>query len=123
MEKYPDAEKEWVEKWEEELAANIEAEYRRQRSEFLLALQWWLRDVWLRTIQSNPSIDGGVVARGVADELLNFPQMTATERVAQRISNQDALENLSILEQLQRWLGTNVQEALAIEVGLLKLRL
>jgi hypothetical protein len=31
--------------------------------------------------------------------------------------------NLQVLEQLQRWLGTNVQEALALEVGLLKLRL
>jgi DNA polymerase-3 subunit delta' len=123
MEKYPDAEKEWVEKWEEELAASVEAEYRRQRSEFLLALEWWLRDVWLRTIRGGPPVDGHAPVRGVADELLNFPQMTATERVAQRISNRDALENLSILEQLQRWLGTNVQEALAIEVGLLKLRL
>jgi hypothetical protein len=27
------------------------------------------------------------------------------------------------MEQLQRWLGTNVQEALALEVGLLKLNL
>lgn len=31
------------------------------------------------------------------------------------------MENLGIMEQLQRWLGTNVQEALALEVGLLKL--
>ena len=44
-------------------------------------------------------------------------------KVAQRISPRDALENLNIMEQLQRWLGTNVQEALALEVGLLKLHL
>ena len=35
----------------------------------------------------------------------------------------DAVENLNVIEQLQRWLATNVQEALALEVGLLKLRL
>jgi hypothetical protein len=33
------------------------------------------------------------------------------------------MENLQVIEQLQRWLGTNVQEALALEVSLLKLRL
>ena len=49
--------------------------------------------------------------------------MAETERVAQRISAKDAMENLRIMEQLQRWLGTNVQEALALEVSLLKLRL
>jgi hypothetical protein len=32
------------------------------------------------------------------------------------------MENLRIVEQIQRLLHTNVQEALAIEVGLLKLR-
>ena len=37
-------------KWEEELKAAVEAEYRRQRADFLLALQWWLRDVWLQTL-------------------------------------------------------------------------
>ena len=50
MEKYRDAEEELREKWEEELKAAIEAEYRRQRGDFLLALQWWLRDVWVQTL-------------------------------------------------------------------------
>jgi hypothetical protein len=49
--------------------------------------------------------------------------MGGTKRVAQRISPKEAMENLRILEQLQRWLSTNVQEALALEVGLLKLHL
>jgi hypothetical protein len=49
--------------------------------------------------------------------------MTGAQRVAQRISAKDAMENLGVMEQLQRWLGTNVQEALALEVGMLKLRL
>ena len=52
-----------------------------------------------------------------------FPQLAGTTRVAQRLSPRAALENLRIIEQLQRWLHTNVQEALALEVGLLKLRL
>jgi hypothetical protein len=43
--------------------------------------------------------------------------------VAQRISARDAMENLGIMEQLQRWLSTNVQEALALEVSFLKLHL
>jgi hypothetical protein len=55
--------------------------------------------------------------------LLAFPQLAGTRRVAQRITPQAARENLRIMEQLQRWLGTNVQEALALEVGLLKLQL
>jgi hypothetical protein len=46
-----------------------------------------------------------------------------SERVAQRISASHALENLQVMEQIQRWLYTNVQEALALEVGLLKLHL
>jgi DNA polymerase-3 subunit delta' len=50
MEKYEDVEQGLRDKWEEELKAAIEAEYRRQRGDFLLALQWWLRDVWLQTL-------------------------------------------------------------------------
>jgi hypothetical protein len=49
--------------------------------------------------------------------------MGGTQRVAQRITPKAAMDNLRIIEQLQRWLHTNVQEALALEVGLLKLNL
>jgi DNA polymerase-3 subunit delta' len=115
LQHYKDAEKSLVDKWEAELNAAIESEYRRQRTELLLTLQWWLRDVWVRTVQRGQSSD--------STELLSFPQMDATARVAGRITTQDALENLQVMEQLQRWLGTNVQEALALEVGLLKLKL
>ena len=88
-----------------------EAEYRRQRMDLLMMLQWWLRDIWLQTM-----------AKGQT-ELLNFPLVPGVKQVAQRISAADAMENLRVMEQLQRWLGTNVQEALALEVGLLKLHL
>ena len=98
------------EKWEEELAAAIEAEYRLQRADLLVTLQWWLRDVWLQTL----SLGG---------ELLNFPQLASAGQVARRLSAAEALENLQIMERTQRLLGSNVQEALALEVGLLKLHL
>ena len=96
------------EKWEDELAAAVEAEYRRQRAEALLLVQWWLRDVWLHTL-------------AVGGELLNFPKIAGAKIVAQRITSRQALENLQTLEQTQRLLHTNVQEALTLEVGLLKL--
>ncbi len=110
LEKYSDAEKDLREKWEEELKAGIEAEYRRQRAEVLLLLQWWLRDVWLWTLASG-------------EELLHLPQIAGADEVAKRISPRQAQENLLVLEQTQRLLHSNVQEALALEVGLLKLQL
>ena len=110
LEKYDDVEKDLRERWEDELKAAIEAEYRRQRTELLLLVQWWLRDVWLYTLRSGR-------------EFLNFPQIAGAERVAARITSQQAMENLRVAEQTQRLLYTNVQEALAIEVGLLKLQM
>jgi len=110
LEKYDDVEKNLREKWEDELAAGIEAEYRRQRAEVLLLLQWWLRDVWLCTLAAG-------------EELLHLPQIAGADEVAKRISPRQAQENLSVIEQTQRLLHTNVQEALALEVGLLKLQL
>jgi DNA polymerase III subunit delta' len=130
LDKYEDAEQDLRERWEQELKAAVEAEYRRQRADFLLALQWWLRDVWLQTLgQTSGSQPEGTTAGtsaaapASAAGMLAFPQLPGTQRVAQRLSPKAALENLNILEQLQRWLHTNVQEALALEVGLLKLQL
>ena len=109
--KYPDVEKDTREKWEAELNAAIEAEYRGKRAELLLMLEWWLRDVWLSTLQMEESA-------------LAVPALkTATDQIAQRLSPTDASENLRHLERLQRQLTTNVQESLALEIGLLKLRL
>jgi len=118
LQRYKDAEKDLQERWEDELKAAIEAEYRRQRSDLLAVLQWWLRDVWVRKIRNSKS-----ETRSEGSELLRFPHIAGGERVAQRISAADALENLQVMEQIQRWLYTNVQEALALEVGLLKLHL
>jgi DNA polymerase-3 subunit delta' len=110
LQRYDDVEKDLRERWEDELTAAIEAEYRRQRADLLLLVQWWLRDVWLRTL-------------AVGGDLLNFPQMAGAESVAQKITPRQALDNLQTLEHTQRLLHTNVQEALALEVGLLKLHL
>ena len=93
-------------KWEKELEASIESEYRGQRSQFLAGLQWWLRDVWLAAMQQGR-------------ELLHFQAWAdASEAVAKRISAEQALEATQRLLET-----TNVQEALALEVGLLKLKL
>lgn len=110
LEKYNDVEKDLREKWEDELAAAVEAEYRRRRADLLLLLECWLRDVWLYTLAAGK-------------ELLNFQKISGAETVAKRISPKQALENLQTLEQTQKLLHTNVQESLALEVGLLKLHL
>jgi DNA polymerase-3 subunit delta' len=110
LERYDDVEKDLRARWEEELKAAIEAEYRRQRTDLLMIVQWWLRDVWLRTMAAG-------------HELLSFQQLAGTDMVAARITPRQAMENLQIMERTQRLLHTNVQEALAVEVGLLKLNL
>ena len=52
-----------------------------------------------------------------------FGSAAQIQAVAARISPDQGLENLQLLEQTQRLLSSNVQEALALEVGLLKLKL
>jgi DNA polymerase-3 subunit delta' len=125
LQQYQDAEKSLMERWEEELTAAIEAEYRRHRADLLSVLHWWLRDVWLRCLQRNGVHSSAATHEGsrMEEALYSFPELAATARVAQRLSPTEALENLQVLEELQRWLGSNVQEALALEVGLLKLHL
>jgi DNA polymerase-3 subunit delta' len=134
LQRYPDAEKNLVERWEDELTAAIEAEYRRQRTDLLTVLHWWLRDVWVQTLHrhygGNAAGTADVTALApqaaselAAQSLLSFPEFGATQKVAQRLSPENALANLQTLDQLQGRLGSNVQEALALEVGLLKLHL
>jgi DNA polymerase-3 subunit delta' len=110
LEKYDDVEKDLRERWEDELKAGIEAEYRRRRGDVLALVQWWLRDVWLQSLAAGR-------------ELMSFPEISGADKVAARIGTLRAGENLRTLEQTQRLLYTNVQEALALEVGLLKLNL
>jgi len=111
LERYDDLESNMRDKLEDELEAAVEAEYRRQRTDLIGLLQWWLRDVWLETL-------------AVGAEMTSFPSLApAAKAVARRISPAEALSNLEEVDRMQRQLYTNVQEALALEVGLLKLKL
>lgn len=110
LERYEDVDKALRDKWEAELTAATESEYRRQRTELLRLIHLWLRDVWLRGL-------------GVDRSLAALPHWPATATVAARVPPSQALANLDIIEQVQRLLHTNVQEALALEVCLLKLQL
>jgi len=111
LERYQDLDPKTRERFEDELAASVEAEYRRQRTDLVGALHWWLRDVWLQASAS-------------AGAAPSFPELAAASGViARRIAPAEALQNLENVDRLQRQLHTNVQEALALEVGLLKLKL
>ena len=111
LETADDLEPELRKRLEDELAAATEAEYRRQRAELLRTLQWWLRDIWLQTI-------------GCAENRLRFPQLhSSTSVIATRLDADRAVGNLTEIEGTLRILNSNVQEALALEVGLLKLQL
>jgi DNA polymerase-3 subunit delta' len=132
LERHPDAEKDLKEKWEEELKAAIESEYRRQRADLLVSVQWWLRDVWLHTLGAvglasclSPNKEAGDNQETCPEpsELLAMPEVVGSKEVAGRLSAREAMENLAVFERVQSLLHTNVQEALALEVGLLKLRL
>jgi DNA polymerase-3 subunit delta' len=111
LERHDDVEPELRGQWEDQLAAAIEGEYRRRRAETLAALEWWLRDVWL-------------LALGQPEGLLGLPAAAGHSRaVAARVRPAEAAANLAVVADTQRLLHTNVQEALALEVALLKLRL
>ena len=110
LEQYDDADPKLIERWKDELEASIEAEYRRKRGEILAALQLWLRDVWL------------TVQRAGDSGLASFPQLASnTAIIAARLDAAKATRNLEVIETTQRLLHTNVQEALALEIGLLRL--
>jgi len=133
LQRYKEVDKNLSDKWESELAAAVEAEYRRQRLDLLSLLESWLRDIWLQTLPMGDKVQKPQtgsepphrepVQASRTNGLLSFPQMAGVEQVAQRISTRQAKENIEFLEELQGRLNTNVQEALALEVALLKLSL
>jgi DNA polymerase III subunit delta' len=98
-------------RWEDELDASIEAEYRRKRTEALGILHWWLRDIWLLTAHNS-------------DQYLTFPGLAASsQKIAARLKEPDAMENLQLIDKTQQTLHTNAQEALTLEVSFLRLKL
>jgi DNA polymerase-3 subunit delta' len=111
LERYDEMDPALREKLEDELEAAIEAEYRRQRADLLAGVHLWLRDIWVETLR-------------LGGELFSYPHLAPAARaVGGRILPAEALENLNALEATQRLLAGNVQEALALEVGLLNLKL
>ena len=111
LEKYEDVDTSLKDKWEDELKAAIEAEYRRQRIELLSLVQSWFRDIWVLTYKQ-------------ADEFLFFPSLAeASKAFASKLSSKNAMNNLRAVERTMRLMETNVQEALALEVCLLKINL
>jgi DNA polymerase-3 subunit delta' len=111
LQRFPDADAEQRERWEDELDAAVEAEYRRRRGEFLAGVHAWLRDLWMLRIGS-----------GTEAALPRLTDLSA--RISQRIPVDAARANLERWERTQRLLlGTNAQEALVLEVGLLRLSL
>lgn len=111
LNQHPDADPQVRERWEDELNAAIEAEYRGRRADFLKGLETWLRDVWLCSL-------------GLSSDLALLPQLAAaTAAVGRRVPPEDAERNLAAMELTQRRLYSNVQEALALEVGLMRLTL
>ena len=99
------------EKRDKELKAAIEGQYRRRRTDVFNALEWWLRDAWLLSLQAEIST-------------LTFPDLApASHELATRTDAGKLLDNIRLIEKLQRVLHTNVQETLALEVHLLKLNL
>lgn len=112
IKRYDDADPKLIERWKDELSAAIEAEYRRRRTDLLAALQYWLRDLWL------------AVRNAFEPGLATYPQLTeTTSKVACRLDVRKATRNLEVVEATQRLLHSNVQEALALEIGILKLSL
>ncbi|MBX3733884.1 MAG: hypothetical protein KF791_15000 [Verrucomicrobiae bacterium] len=111
LKRFTDADPAQRDRWEDELDAAVEAEYRRRRSQFLAGVHAWLRDIWVRTL--SPEAPAFV------------PALTdATATVARRINPTDARGNLEAWERTSRLLlATNAQEALVMEVGLLRLKL
>lgn len=111
LERYDDLDPDLRERLDQESTAAAEGEYRRQRTELLAGLHWWLRDVWLQSLTP-------------ATDLLSLPELAnSTRLVARRLTPARARMNLPLMDQLQRSLQTNVQEPLALEVGISKLEL
>jgi len=111
LKRYADADAAQRDRWEEELEAATEAEYRRRRADFLAGIHAWLRDIWV-----------AAAGAGAAEFLPQFAE--ASRQIAGKIGALAARNNLDAWERTQRLLeGTNAQESLVLEVGILRLSL
>lgn len=103
------ADADWKKKMEEELDAQVEADYRRARSALLVSAEWLLRDLLL-------------CASGGDESLLFFADRAkALKALAATLSLQRAMDNVAAIETAQDQLGRNVNESLALEVAFLRM--
>ena len=92
-----------------QLDARIEGEYRAAREQVLEELYSWFADVLLCVERADPG-------------LLEHPdQLPALQRAAADLTAVRADANLDAIEQIRESLSRNINETLALEVGLLKL--
>jgi DNA polymerase-3 subunit delta' len=109
LEKYADADPDYREKVEKELEAAVEAEYRQARADLLRAFSVFFRDL-------------NVLASGADKKLLLLPENEAVLRkIASGYSAEWLTDRIEIVEDIQANLRQNINEALALEVGLLKI--
>jgi DNA polymerase III gamma/tau subunit len=112
LERYRDAaDKEWKEKMEEEMAAQIEAEYRRSRAALVVTMDWLLRDLLMCAQNGNDGAKG----------LFHRDRRDALRALAAKLTLERALDNLAAIEDLHDQLERNVNESLAFEMTLLRL--
>lgn len=109
IEKFADADPDYLEKLEKELEAAVEAEYRQARADLLRAASVLIRDL-------------NVLACGADPKLLLLGSREAQLRkVAAGLTSEWLTDRIEIIEEVQANLRQNINEALALEVGLLKL--
>lgn len=109
LEKYSDADPDYREKLEKECDAAVEAEYRQSRADLLKAASVLIRDL-------------NVLACGADAKLLVLRSREAPLRkLAAGLKPDWLTDRVEIIEEIQANLRQNINEALALEVGLLKL--
>jgi DNA polymerase-3 subunit delta' len=109
LERYDDADPKVRERLEDQSAARVEGEYRAAREQVLEELYGWFGDVWLCVEQA-------------AEELWEHPEKAAGVRAAAAgLTPASAAAQVEAIEQIREALTRNINETLAVEVGLLKL--
>ncbi|MCG3147474.1 MAG: hypothetical protein PCFJNLEI_00914 [Verrucomicrobiae bacterium] len=109
LEQYDEVEVKIRARLETQSDARLEGEYRAAREQVLEELYTWFGDVWLCVEQAET-------------DLLEHPEeLPALQQVAAGLSPARAAANLEAVEQIRDALSRNINETLALEVGLLKL--
>jgi len=109
LDRYANLDPKIRERLDTQLEARITGEYRAVREQVLEELYSWHADVFLCVEQADPG-------------LLEHPdQLAALRQAAAELTPARAGTNLEAIEQIREALGRNINETLALEVGLLKL--